>query len=71
MVKCNACCTCAIAGKYGPHTDYITGKDQMLNPLERKRGNRISTLMVYLENVISGGYTGGNIILNKISKLVI
>jgi prolyl 4-hydroxylase len=29
----------------------------MLTPLEKRRGNRISTLMVYLENVSAGGST--------------
>lgn len=37
-----------MAGRYSPHTDYITGEDHLHNPLENIRGNRIATLMVYV-----------------------
>ncbi|ODN01274.1 Prolyl 4-hydroxylase subunit alpha-1 [Orchesella cincta] len=46
-----------MAGRYSPHTDYITGDDHLHNPLELVRGNRIATFMVYLEDVPAGGST--------------
>ena len=37
-----------MAGRYSPHTDYISGEDNKFNRLEEKRGNRIATFMVYV-----------------------
>lgn len=37
-----------MAGRYSPHTDYITGEDHLHNPLEHIRGNRIATFMIYV-----------------------
>ncbi|CAG7734724.1 unnamed protein product [Allacma fusca] len=46
-----------MAGRYNPHTDYITGQDHLSEPFEQLRGNRIATFMAYLENVHAGGST--------------
>jgi len=46
-----------MAGRYTPHTDYITGEDSYKNPIEVFRGNRIATFMIYLEDVGAGGST--------------
>jgi hypothetical protein len=37
-----------MAGRYTPHTDYITGEDHIKSPIEQLRGNRIATFMVYV-----------------------